>query len=287
MRLIKTALYFATLLAIPAACQAADFFFIQMSDPQFGMYADNQNFTQETANFEFAISTANRLHPAFVVVCGDLVNKAGDASQIAEYRRIVAKLDKTIPLYSVAGNHDVGNSPTRDSLAAYRKAIGPDHYTFRHEDFEGIVLDSSVIQHPENVPDEAAAQEQWLRSELKKAEESGMKQTMIFQHIPWLLKTADEADQYFNIPIETRTKYLDLFERAGVRYVFAGHLHQNSLGAAGPLHVITTGPVGKPLGGAESGIRIVKVTGQGIEDHYYSLGDLPNRFPEPAHAAAK
>ena len=34
-------------------------FFIQMSDPQFGMFAENKDFSQETINFEFAIATAN------------------------------------------------------------------------------------------------------------------------------------------------------------------------------------------------------------------------------------
>ena len=61
--------------------------FIQMSDPQFGMYTKNADFAQETANFEFAIATANRLKPAFVVITGDLINKAGDAAQAAEYKR--------------------------------------------------------------------------------------------------------------------------------------------------------------------------------------------------------
>jgi len=32
-----------------------------MADPQFGMYAENKDFRQETVNFEFAIATANRL----------------------------------------------------------------------------------------------------------------------------------------------------------------------------------------------------------------------------------
>jgi 3',5'-cyclic AMP phosphodiesterase CpdA len=79
-----------------------------MSDPQFGMYTKDADFAQETANFEFAIATANRLKPRFVIVCGDLVNKPGDRAQIEEYRRISAKLDKSIRLYHVAGNHDVG-----------------------------------------------------------------------------------------------------------------------------------------------------------------------------------
>jgi serine/threonine-protein phosphatase CPPED1 len=82
---------------------------MQMSDPQFGMYTADKGFEQETANFEFAIATASRLKPAFVVITGDLINKPGDPAQTAEYHRIAAKLDKRIKLYNVAGNHDVAN----------------------------------------------------------------------------------------------------------------------------------------------------------------------------------
>jgi hypothetical protein len=39
--------------------------FIQMSDPQFGMFTKDASFEHETVNFEFAITTANRLKPAF------------------------------------------------------------------------------------------------------------------------------------------------------------------------------------------------------------------------------
>jgi len=34
-----------------------------MSDPQFGMYTKDAGFEQETANFDFAIATANSLRP--------------------------------------------------------------------------------------------------------------------------------------------------------------------------------------------------------------------------------
>jgi 3',5'-cyclic AMP phosphodiesterase CpdA len=70
--------------------------FIQMSDPQFGMYTKDADFKHETANLEFAIAAANRLMPAFVVITGDLINKAGDAAMTAEYKRITAKLDPKI-----------------------------------------------------------------------------------------------------------------------------------------------------------------------------------------------
>src|SRR5258708_12195745 len=163
----------AALILCGPLLNGADLFFVQMADPQFGMYSNNADFSQETANFEFAIANANRLRPSFVVVCGDLINQAGDAGQTAEYLRVAATLDRSIPLHNVAGNHDVGNSPTPASLTAYRAKFGPDYYIFRHADFTGIVLNSSLIQHPENASDEAAKHAAWLPAHLAKIKTPG------------------------------------------------------------------------------------------------------------------
>ena len=113
--------------------------FIQMSDPQFGMFTKDASFEHETVNFEFAIATANRLKPAFVVITGDLINKGGDAAQAAEFKRISAKLDPKIRLFSIPGNHDVGNEPTAESLALYRERFGKDYYSFRIGDIAGYL----------------------------------------------------------------------------------------------------------------------------------------------------
>src|SRR5215471_9549981 len=129
--------------------------FIQMSDPQFGMYAKDADFVHETANFEFAIATANRLKPAFVVITGDLINKSGDAAQAAEFKRIAAKLDPGIRLFVMPGNHDVGNEATLESLARYRERFGPDYYTFHAGDITGIVLNSNLEKATGKVPEEA------------------------------------------------------------------------------------------------------------------------------------
>jgi 3',5'-cyclic AMP phosphodiesterase CpdA len=264
----------AIALAGPLAAQS----FIQMSDPQFGMYEKNQGFAHETANFEFAIATANRLKPAFVVVTGDLVNKPGDARQIAEYKRIAAKLDPAIKLFSVPGNHDVENEPTAESLARYRERFGPDYYTFRAGDIAAIVLNSNLEKATDKVPDEAAKMEAWFRTELAKAKQSGAKQVIVFQHIPFFLTNPDEADQYFNIPKPTRERYLKLMHEFGVRWVFAGHLHHNSEGRDGGLDMVTTGPVGMPLEGGKSGIRIVTVTDAGVSQKYFDFGELPDKI---------
>jgi 3',5'-cyclic AMP phosphodiesterase CpdA len=249
--------------------------FIQMSDPQFGMYTKDQGFVQETANFEFAIATANRLKPAFVVITGDLINKAGDAAQAAEYKRIAAKLDPAIKLYALPGNHDVGNEATAETLAVYRERFGRDYYTFRAGDIAGIVLNSNLEKAIQNVPGEAARMEQWLKVELARAKADGVKHLIVFQHIPFFIKDPDEADAYDNIPKVARRRYLDLLHQFGVKYVFAGHYHQNAGGRDGDLEMVTTGPVGMPLRGGKSGLRVVTVTPGGVTHKYYDFGELP------------
>ena len=189
----------------PAAAPAAPFFFIQLTDPQFGMARSDADFEQETANLEFAVATANRLRPAFVIVTGDLVNRTGDAAQIAEYQRILGRLDPSIRSYSIPGNHDVGNEPTPETLAAYTKRFGPDRFSFKIGDFVGIALDSCLLFAPKNAPAEAARQEQWLRDELARARRDGARHIVVFQHHPVFVSDPAEPDKYENIPTERRT----------------------------------------------------------------------------------
>ena len=184
----------------------------------------------------------------------------------------------------MAGNHDVGNDPTPESLAYYRRHFGPDYYSFREGDVYGIVLDSSLIGAPAKAEAAAAEQETWLRTELTKARSSGARHVVVFQHHSWFLEKADEPAQYFNVPLDPRKKYLDLLKSASVRYVFAGHYHRNAAGRDGDLEMITSGPVGRPLGSDPSGIRIVTVRETGLVHTYYGFGNIPNQFPPPAPA---
>jgi 3',5'-cyclic AMP phosphodiesterase CpdA len=276
-----------TAVLIAAQNVSGEYFFIQLADTQFGMFTSDRDFAQETANYEFVVANINRLRPRFVVICGDLINKVGDAAQTAEYLRITAKIDKSIPVYALAGNHDVGNDPTPETLAYYRQHFGPDHYSFVQGSLYGIVLDSQVISSPAKVQSEAAEQQAWLKTELSKARAANARHIVVFQHQAWFLEKADEPEQYFNIPIEPRRVYLDLLKGAGVRYIFAGHYHRNALGRDGDLEMITSGPVGQPLGTDPSGIRIVTVKDSGLEHRYFTLGNIPNQYPPPSAARGR
>jgi 3',5'-cyclic AMP phosphodiesterase CpdA len=257
--------------------QNTSFFFLQFSDPQFGMYEKNAGFSQEQANLDFAIATANRLKPKFVIISGDLVNRAGDTAQIDALKAGLARLNPDIKLYLIAGNHDVGNEPTPVSLAAYRSRFGSDYYTFDAGPLRGIVLNSSLIASPAKAAEDNRTQERWFQKELERAQSEHVKHIVIFQHHPYFTKVADEADGYFNIPLTTRKPYLELCRKYGVEHIFAGHLHQNALAHDGNIQMITTGPVGMPLGTARSGIRVVTV-GDTLQHQFYELSALPNRI---------
>ena len=249
--------------------------FFQMADTQFGFFNANKEFSRETVNMEKAIAESNRLIPAFVVICGDLVNKPGDLAQIAEYKRIAAKLDPSIKLYSVSGNHDVENVPTIASLALYKKHFGDDRYTFRSGNILGIILNSSLIKDPSLAPIEAANQLEWLIQVLKDAKKSNARNIMVFMHHSLFLKDSNEPDEYFNINAERRKIYLELFKTYGVKQVFAGHYHRNAYGKFGDMEMITTGPVGRPLGVDSSGFRIINVKGKIVDHRYFALDSLP------------
>lgn len=273
--------HFALALALVAAgvgplrAQTSGFFFVQLSDPQFGMFTADRDFAQETANFEFAVAALNRLKPTFVVITGDLVNKPGDAAQLAEYDRIKARVAPGIPVYDMPGNHDVENAPTAESVAAYRARGGRDRYVFTHEDFTGVVLNSSLLHTPDKAPAEADAQIEWLRTTLSAVRSAGARHIVVFQHHPWFLTRSDEPDQYFNIPGVRRTPLLQLFRESGVRLLVSGHYHQNAVAVTDGIEAVTTGPVGKPLGQARSGLRVFLVTPAGITHQYYEFGRLP------------
>jgi hypothetical protein len=66
--------------------QAKPYFFIQITDPQFGMFESNKGFQKETELYEKAVKEINRLKPDFVVITGDLVNNSKDPLQIKELK---------------------------------------------------------------------------------------------------------------------------------------------------------------------------------------------------------
>lgn len=276
----------------------SNFSFIQLADPQFGMFAGSSGktdkeiaafaergirlrkarkftgFAPETALFTRAIERANWLKPAFVVVCGDMVNNSDDDEQVAEVLRIGALLDDSIKLHWVAGNHDVAvdhTAPTEESLDRYRTNFGPDSYGFTEGDVRFIVFNSTVLTSPEPIAEEVQAQLDFIETEAIIAGQRRNGRAVLFSHHPLFIESPDEPDNQWSIPGESRQKILELAREHGISKNFAGHWHRNNIARKNGIEVVSSGPVGYPLASDPSGFRVVKVTPKRIRHDYHSL----------------
>jgi predicted phosphodiesterase len=126
-------------------------------------------------------------------------------------------------------------------------------------------------------PEQASTQDKWLIEALEKAKLSKAENIMIFQHHPLFITDPNEPEQYFNIEPKKRKMYLDLYKKYNVKHIFVGHYHRNGFGQSGDIQMVTTGPVGKPLGRDSSGFRIVSVNGTDVKNTYYPLDSLPGK----------
>tara|TARA_A100001037_G_scaffold128599_1_gene116437 strand:+ start:1181 stop:2020 length:840 start_codon:yes stop_codon:yes gene_type:complete len=270
--------------------------FIQMADPQFGMYSavsklsdsDKEDrrkrgihieytgpvldgFSKETLLFTEAIETANKINPNFVVICGDMVQDSDSEEQFEELMRISQLLNHEIKLYYVAGNHDVGNSPTQVDLDKYKERFGEYNYSFQEANCYFIVINSAICHDPSLVPDEWDVLISFLETELQSAVELQYKHKIVFMHHPLFLNDPNEGDSYHVIPSERRSKLIDLISRYDVTAVFTGHLHRNNYKMIGKTELVSTGPVGFPVEGDPSGMRLVEVDDISITHEYMVL----------------
>jgi serine/threonine-protein phosphatase CPPED1 len=277
MRRIKTLCTIILLLLITGTVESqkknitSPFFFIQVTDPQFGFFDSNNGFAKETELFEKAVDAINRLNPDFVVITGDLVNNLEDKNQINEFKRITAKINPKIPVYYSPGNHNIGQSPVQQDVDSFVSEYGHDRFSFRHNNILFIGLNSVLIKA--NSPLLEQQQFKWLKKKLMKGKNANHR--ILFCHYPFFISNPGEAETYSNISPETRIRYLNLFKEYNVDAIFAGHLHNNGFAKSGNMEMVTTSAVGKPLAGVPSGIRIVKVFNDRIESIYYGLDEIP------------
>ena len=251
--------------------QGSPWFFIQITDPQFGMFENNAGFEKETALYEKAVASINRLKPDFVVITGDLVNNSKSEAQIIEFKRITSTIDRGIPVYYTPGNHDIGNIPDKQSIAKYKKDFGSDRFAFSHKGSLLIGFNTSLIK-VDMQPDEQN-QYKWLVKQLDKSRKATHR--ILFCHYPLFNAAVDEEEAYSNIAPASRKKYLSLFESYKVDAVFSGHHHNNAINSYNQIQLITTSALGKPLGKAPSGMRIVKIYNDKLVHEYYGLDEVP------------
>jgi len=218
-RLVLTLLSCALLL-IPALCNgnsnSFSYSFVQMADPQIGMTI----YSNDLARFRQAVLQINSLKHAFVVICGDLVDKASSNS-FADFS--AARAELAVPSYCVPGNHDIGYEPDKKSLVLYRSQIGRDYYTFSFSNDLFVCANSQFWKAPPD--DESRVHDRWFKKIMADATNVPFR-IFVVMHYPPFTDRPDEKEHMFNLPSDARQRVLNACGKAGVTALLVGHAHR-------------------------------------------------------------
>ncbi|KAM6424437.1 serine/threonine-protein phosphatase CPPED1 [Liasis olivaceus] len=267
------------------------FYFIQGADPQFGLmkaYAigdcdsGGDEWEAELQLTRQAVEAINRLNPKpkFFVLCGDLIHGMPGTewreAQIRDLKNVLKGLRSNIPLVFVSGNHDLGNTPTLETISDYCQQWGDDYFSFWLGGVFFLVLNSQLYFDASQCPELKEAQDAWLEQQLAVAEKKKCRHAVVFQHIPLFISKPDEDHNYFNLEKVVRYELLEKFRQAGVKAVFSGHCHKNAGGTYKDLDMVVSSAIGCQLGDDTHGVRMVVVTAKKIVHRYFSLSELSN-----------
>ncbi|KAL4624529.1 serine/threonine-protein phosphatase CPPED1 [Arapaima gigas] len=265
------------------------FCFIQAADPQLGLMKSwrvgdcdggGDEWEDEVQLTGQAVEAVNKLRPRprFMVLCGDLVHAMpGNEYREAQERDLKEALkgiDQDIPLVFVSGNHDLGNTPTPQTVELYRQRWGDDYFSFWVGGVLFLVLNSQLFFDGSACPELKDSQEAWLEEQLQSAAQASCRHIVVFQHIPLYLHSPDEEDDYFNLQRVVRERLIQQFRQAGVKAVFSGHYHRNAGGLHNGLDMVVSSAIGCQLGTDAHGMRVVVVTEDQVVHRYYSLDQL-------------
>ncbi|XP_071040302.1 serine/threonine-protein phosphatase CPPED1-like isoform X3 [Parasteatoda tepidariorum] len=262
------------------------FCFIQGADTQLGMIENFRKqpgwgWEEDLQLTKSAIAAVNALipRPRFFIVCGDMVHHTQGEEhrheQEQDFIQLFKELSPDIPLVCVCGNHDVGNTPTPQTIAGFRQTFGDDYFTFVCGGVMFIVLNSQYFYDPSLVLGLAEEHNSWLDKQLEEAKTGKYKHVVIFQHIPWFLDTPEEKKCHYNLHPELRRKWLPKFLESNVKAIFCGHFHGNAGGFYEELEIVVTSAIGVQMRKDKSGFRIVVVDEDSIKHKYYALDEVP------------
>jgi predicted phosphodiesterase len=241
--------------------QQKSFRFIVASDPQ--LFRGNKE------DLVKAVESINTYEPAFVIMCGDLIENPSNPDQIQAYKDSMAYLSPTISLYNIPGNHDLGHPVTVENITVYQKNFGPLWFHFIHGNTLFIILCSDILR--DNNAPMNNQQTEWLMNILRQSQSTQANRIFVFMHHPLYLKSPDEPDGYSNMPGIIRSRLLELFLKHHVQAVFSGHLHDNRENNYQGMALITTNSITVPMGKDPAGFRIIDVYPDKYEEKYHVI----------------
>jgi hypothetical protein len=251
-----------------------NFVVVHITDVQLGMCPEGD----QPGLWQSAVSKINNINPDFVIDTGDHVQDWSNKPMIALYKSIAAGISPTIPLYHLAGNHDVGDSPTAaryvQYLAEFPNGDTVPWYYFTYGNNIFICLESNVLRNPFSGQD--VVEINWLTDTLADADANGFSNKLVFMHHPLFVHDVNEIEER-SFPEPRRTELRTIFHTYNVAATFSGHTHTNAYVLDGDLECVTTTSTTCGLGSPATtpAITIIKVYSDHIVHELHNLDSLP------------
>lgn len=174
---------------------------------KFGVIGDTGTGGREQYDIALRLAQSHAGFPfEFVIMLGDnLYGSEGPSAYVSKFERPYKPLlDAGVLFYATLGNHD---EPTQRFYKPFNMD-GKRYYTFRKDDVEFFVLDSTYV-----TPDQV----QWLKDALARSDADWK--------IPYMHHPMYSSGEKHGSETDLQTLVEPLFVQYGVSVVFAGHEH--------------------------------------------------------------
>lgn len=258
------------------SCTDKPYVIVQIADAQLGFTAADKSqkegteyvndLTYEIDCLTKAVVMVNEIRPDAVVFTGDQVNRCNDSEQWDAFAKVISSIDPSIKVFHIPGNHDVVISEGNVDSTPFTDRYGQDRFLHVERGVRILGINSNLIKY--NDPREAEQME-WMKESLIK--ERSDEVSVIFSHHPFFLKDIEEEDGYFQIQKAKRLDYFNICTVLGVNALYAGHLHNDSVGSYEGIPVTTTTSVAFQIGPLQPSIRVIKVQNGMVSDELLNL----------------
>jgi hypothetical protein len=176
--------------------------------------------------------------PSLALHTGDMVPAGGDDEAWRGFFANETSLMAEVPVFPAVGNHELHGDAEAGHLERFFAPPDPfretHNYTFRWGDVRFIALDGNSRF------DEQAT---WMEGVLRQAQSEKARHVFVFMHQP-PLSTGNHCGAGLR-----QERWVQLFERYGVRAVFAGHDHAYERLSRNNIRYFISGGGGAPLYG--------------------------------------
>jgi hypothetical protein len=216
----------------PAGGAGTHFYFVQLSDPHFGL----PDSAERAARCVAEINTLP-MPIECAVITGDItMDKILDANTVAAAHAVFDKLN--CPVHWLAGNHDIDPKNLAATVAAYESGFGP---LCSRAEYEGVVF-LFVYTEPlrQGFDVQGLDVYQWTEAQVNAA---GNKPIIIFHHAP-------SVDDFYkgkfhdSWKAQARKRWQTLIRsHKNIKAVIAGHFHRDEFHWIGDTPVYICPPI--------------------------------------------